>query len=232
MLLDQPLPGPAELQTRAVHQQMNGLRIAARPRPRHLQGLRPAAQGGMVGNREIETQQANDRADQAFGLAQSQTEHGLERQGRRDRQIRVVRLTARRGARLGVPGRDRLLREPDRQAPALAQGGIILGPVRDPAPLLRDTMPAISIGLERHRGIQGHRRGRPPTPAIPRCQPPDPCNKLKRIGPRSTGLGLSRSTVRETRSGYRAKIEIDGRADVLPARVYPPQVCATYRFGS
>src|SRR4051794_4110093 len=34
----------------------------------------------------------------------------------------------------------------------LAQGGIILGPVRDPAPLLGDTMTAISIGLERHRG--------------------------------------------------------------------------------
>ena len=57
-----------------------------------------------------------------------------------------------RGARLGVPGRDRLFREPDRQAPTLAQGGIILGPVRHPAPLLRDMMPAISIGLERHRG--------------------------------------------------------------------------------
>src|SRR3954452_15372791 len=39
-----------------------------------------------------------------------------------------------------------------RQAPTLAQGGIILGPVRDPAPLLRDMMPAISIGLERHGG--------------------------------------------------------------------------------
>src|SRR3954469_11771459 len=39
-------------------------------------------------------------------------------------------------------------------------------------------MAASSIGLERHRGIQGHRRGRPPTPAIPARQPPDPCNKL------------------------------------------------------
>ena len=43
---------------------------AARLRPRHLQRLGPAAQGGMVGNGESETQQANDRADQAFGLAQ------------------------------------------------------------------------------------------------------------------------------------------------------------------
>src|SRR4051794_40444933 len=151
MLLDQPFPGLAELQTRAVHQQMNGLRIAARPRPRPLHGLRPAAQGGMVGNREIETQQANDRADQAFGLAQSQTEYGFERQRRRDRQIRVVWLPAWRGARLGMPGRDRL-GKPDRQAPALAQGGIVFGPVRHSAPLLRDMVAASSIDLERHGG--------------------------------------------------------------------------------
>src|SRR3954464_6706368 len=44
---------------------------------------------------------------------------------------RVVRLPARRGAGLGVPGRNCLLRGPDRQAPALAQGRIVLGPVRD-----------------------------------------------------------------------------------------------------
>src|SRR4051812_20579576 len=99
------------------------------------------AQGGMVRHGESETKQADDGADQAFGLAQGQAEHGLERQRRRDRQGGIVRLTARRGARLGVPGRNRLVREPDRQAPTLAQGGIILGPVCDPAPLLRDMMP-------------------------------------------------------------------------------------------
>src|SRR4051794_41624502 len=77
-----------------------------------------------------------------------------------------------------MPGCDCRLREPDRQAPALAQGRIVFGPVRDPAPLLRDTMTASSIGLERHRGIQGQRRGNPPTPATPARQPPDPCNKL------------------------------------------------------
>src|SRR5215203_2914350 len=165
MLLDQPLARPAELEARAVHQQMNGLGIpssispAVRPRPRRLQGLGPAAQGGMVGNREIETQQANDRADQAFGLAQRQAEHGLEGQRRRDRQIRVVRLPARRGARLSLPGRDRLLREPDRQAPALAQGSIIFGPVRHPAPLLGDAMPARGMGLERHGGDPGSQKG-------------------------------------------------------------------------
>jgi hypothetical protein len=183
MLFDQPLPGTAELQARAVHQQVHRFGIAVRPRSRHLQGLRPAAQGGMVGNGEIETKQTDDGADQAFGLAQGQAEYGLERQRRRDRQRRVTRLTAPRGAGLGVPGRDRRLGKPDCQAPALAQGRIVFGPVRDPAPLFRDAVTAISIGLERHGGIQGHRRGHPPTPAIPACQPLDPCNKLPRLLP-------------------------------------------------
>src|SRR3954469_8041618 len=95
MLLDQPLASAAELQARAVYQQVQGLGIppsislAVRPWSGHLQGLGPAAQGGMVGNGEIETKQADNGADQAFGLAQRQAEHGLERQSRRDRQIRV-----------------------------------------------------------------------------------------------------------------------------------------------
>src|SRR3954454_17111756 len=164
MLLDQPLPGPAELQTRAVHQQVHRFGIAVRPRPPHLQALRPAAQGGMVGNREIETEQTEDGADQPFGLAQGQAEYGCERQRRRDRQRRVARLTARRGAGLGVPSRDRRLGEPDCQAPTLAQGRIVFGPVRDPAPLFRDAVTAISIGLEWHRRSRGTERGRPPTP--------------------------------------------------------------------
>src|SRR3954466_15391258 len=94
--------------------------LGAGPWSWDLQRLGSAAQGGVVGNRESETEQTNDGADQAFGLAQGQAEHGLERQRRRDRQSRIVRLAARRGAGLGVPGRDRRRREPDRQTPALA----------------------------------------------------------------------------------------------------------------
>src|SRR4051812_43666725 len=78
VLFDQPLARPTQFQARAVHQQMHRLGIAVRPWPRHLQGLRPAAQGGMVRHGESETKQADDGADQAFGLAQSQAEYGLE----------------------------------------------------------------------------------------------------------------------------------------------------------
>src|SRR3954447_12863660 len=45
-------------------------------------------------------------------------------------------------ARLGPPGRDRLVREPHRQAPALPEGGVVRGPVRDPVPLPRDAVAA------------------------------------------------------------------------------------------
>src|SRR3954468_1373873 len=102
----------------------------------------------MVRDREIETEQADDGADQPFGLAQSQAEHSFEGQGRRDRQIRVVRLPARRGARLCVPGRNCLLREPDRQAPALPQAGVISWPVRDLALLPWDVVTARLVQLE------------------------------------------------------------------------------------
>src|SRR5829696_7922091 len=85
MLLDQPLARPTQLQARAVHQQMHGVGPAitigatARPWAGHVQRRGPAAQGGVVGSREIGTKQANDGPNQAFGLAVGQTEHGPER---------------------------------------------------------------------------------------------------------------------------------------------------------
>jgi hypothetical protein len=81
VLLDQPFAGARELQPSAV-QQMHGL--GAGRRSRHRQRLGPPAQRGMVRDREIETEQADDGADQPFGLPQSQAEHGAQRQRRRD----------------------------------------------------------------------------------------------------------------------------------------------------
>src|SRR5687768_3979140 len=58
----------------------------------------PPAEGREVRYRQVEAEQLEDRADQSLGLAQRQMEHRAECQSCRDRQIRVVRLTARRGA--------------------------------------------------------------------------------------------------------------------------------------
>src|SRR4029077_1262576 len=87
-----------------------------------------------------------------FGLAQSQAEHGAQGQRRRDRQGRIVGLTAPRSPWFGAPGRDRLVAEPDRQTATLPQPSIIFRPVRYPIPLPGDVMTAIGIGLERHGG--------------------------------------------------------------------------------
>src|SRR3954447_22238354 len=42
----------------------------------------------------------------------------------------------------------------NREAPALAQGGIILRPIRDLVPLLRNMMAAVGIHLEGHGAIR------------------------------------------------------------------------------
>src|SRR5271154_1702571 len=83
---------------------------------------------------------------------QSQAEHGAQRQRRRDRQGRIVGLTAPRGPWFCAPGRDRLFGEPHRQAATLAQGSIIFRPVRYPILLLRNVVTAIGVGLEWHGG--------------------------------------------------------------------------------
>jgi DNA invertase Pin-like site-specific DNA recombinase len=47
-----------------------------------------------------------------------------------------------------------LVGDPHRQAPALAQAGVILTPVRSPESLLGDVVAAVSVGFERHRAFQ------------------------------------------------------------------------------
>src|SRR5437764_11508722 len=73
----------------------------------------------------------------------------------------VARLSTARGAPRGAPGRDRGVGDPDREAPTLAQSGIVLRPIRDPVPLLRNMMAAIGIHLERHGWHPGSGRGSP-----------------------------------------------------------------------
>src|SRR3712207_3608998 len=82
----------------------------------------------------------------------------------------MVRLPTRRGARLGAPGGNRRVREPDREAAALAQGGIILSPVGDPMSLLGNVAAVGGIDLERHGKIREPGQGMPSYPAS--SQPP------------------------------------------------------------
>jgi len=89
VLLQQPLACAAELQARAVHQQVQGLAVRAWLRAWHCQRLRTPAQRGMVRHRQSEPEQADDGADQALRLAQGQMEHGPERECGQDCQRRI-----------------------------------------------------------------------------------------------------------------------------------------------
>jgi hypothetical protein len=80
----------------------------------------------MIRHRQIQTEEPQDRADQPLGLTQRQTKHRPECQGGSDCQSRIVRLTASRCTRFSPPSGNRLLREPDREASAMAQGCIVL----------------------------------------------------------------------------------------------------------
>ena len=112
MLLDQPLAGTGQLQSSAVHQQMH--RFGVGRCSHYVQRLCPPAECGMVRAGKIQAKQADDRADQSFGLPQRQAKHRPQGQSRRDRQGRIVRLTATGGPRFSPPSRDRLFGEPDR----------------------------------------------------------------------------------------------------------------------
>jgi hypothetical protein len=66
-----------------------------------------------------------------------------------------VGLTAPCGPWFCAPGRDRLFGKPHRQAATLAQGSIIVRPVRYPILLLRNAVTAIGIGLNGTADISG-----------------------------------------------------------------------------
>src|SRR4051812_33771261 len=113
----------------------------------------------MVGHGEVQPEQADDGADQAFGLPERQAEDGSQGQRRQDRQGRVGGLSAPGFPWLGLPRLDGFLGEPDRQAPALAEAGVVLTPVRYLALLPGNMVATVLVQLEGHAGHPGAGEG-------------------------------------------------------------------------
>jgi len=87
VLLEQPLALAAQLQARAVHQQVHGFAASTGvgvPRPRHLQRRRTPAQRRVVRHAQAQAEQADDGAEQALGLPVGQAEHRAQRERRQD----------------------------------------------------------------------------------------------------------------------------------------------------
>src|SRR4051794_22643472 len=108
----------------------------------------------MVGYTQRQAEQADDGADQPLGLPVGKAEHGAQGQCRQDRQRRIPGLPAPGGARRPPP-LNSFGAEPHRQAPALAQAGVILAPVRYLVLLLGDMVATVLVQLEGHAGHPG-----------------------------------------------------------------------------
>jgi hypothetical protein len=158
VLLKQPFARAAQLQHRAVHDQVDGIRARARTGP--SQRLDPAAQGGVGRPRKIEAEQGDGGADQPFSFPQGQVEHELRRQRRDDRQARIAWLAASGGPWLRLPGCDHRTLKPDSQTAGSMRVRIALGRVLNSMPLLRDVVTTRGIGFdfERHNTCLGQRR--------------------------------------------------------------------------
>jgi hypothetical protein len=139
----------------------------------------------VVRHRQVKAEQPQDGADQAIGLPQGQAVHGPQRQGRGDRQGGVGGLPAPAGARLGLPGRDRLRREPHGQTAAGAKAGVVLGQVGDPMLLPGNVAAAVGLPFEWQERCPCKVRGTCPALTLTDAGiAEDSCNKVTSAGKR------------------------------------------------
>src|SRR3954471_4642525 len=109
----------------------------------------------MIGDGEVQPEQADDGADQPFGLPERQAEDGSQGQRRQDCQGRVVGLPAPGRTWLGLPRPDGFIGEPDCQAPVLGEGAVVFTPVRYLALLPGNMLATVLVQLEGHAGHPG-----------------------------------------------------------------------------
>src|SRR3954454_11800079 len=142
-------------------------RLGARQRRGECQAGAAPRERGVVGHADLQAEQHRDGAEQAFGLPPRTTEGQAQQVPGLDRHLRVVaRPTALTRARR-PPRRERLRRDPHRQAAALLQRPVIGGPVLDAVARSRDLVTAWFIELV------GHRASRVGSAAL--YAPPSPC---------------------------------------------------------
>src|SRR5215207_8533000 len=108
-----------------------------------------------------------------------------------------MRLAASCRARLSAPSRNGFLGEPDHETASLTQTGVVLRPIRDLVPLLRNAVTASGIGFEWHgresvvRGRTGLYATQPRLPTRLSMQQSDPV-PLSGNAITASGIGIER----------------------------------------
>ncbi len=124
----------------------------------------------MVRRADLQAKQHRDRAQQAFGLPPWTAKRQAQQVPGLDRHLRVGAGAAALSSVRRLPGRARLGRDPNRQAPTLLQRPVILRPVGDLVARPRDLVAARLIGLVGHRSSRKQRSG----PIRSQVPPPKP----------------------------------------------------------
>ena len=123
----------------------------------------------VVGHTDAQAEQRRERAQQAFGLPPGPTKGQAQQVPSLDRHVRVVAGSAPLACAGRMPGRERLRRDPDREAAALLECPVVLRPIRYPLARPGDLVTARFIGLVGHR-LSGKRGSGPirPTATLPK----------------------------------------------------------------
>src|SRR5215204_1250808 len=162
MRLDQPLARAVDLQAGRVDHDVNRpARLGSCQRRRERQARTAPGKRGVVGYTNTNIEQGRERAQQALGLPPRPTKGQAQQVPGLDRHVRVVAWPAPLTSPPGrVPGRERLRRDPDREATALLQCPVVLRPVADLVARPRDLMAARLSGFVGHRSSE--KRGESP----------------------------------------------------------------------
>ena len=151
--LIEPFSLAVNLQTRAVDKKMHWLRTV-KPPEQDCQATTATAEGGMIGNGDIDPEHIRNRTQKTFGLTQRLVEHQAKREAGLYGDRRIDRLAAPLSGRGRMLCRHRLLREPHRQAYSSNQRGIVFRPVRHPVSGLGKLVATAFGELVRHESSQ------------------------------------------------------------------------------
>ena len=139
-----PLPGlaavllgilftlPEYLQAGAVQHDMNGPIMSCDTRLASSESTAASAERGVIRHGQIQSEQAQGRAREAFGLTQRQMEDEPQRQHQFDRHVGIQRLATARRPTWRTPSRQCRLIQPEGQVATPPQARLIDRPVGDP----------------------------------------------------------------------------------------------------
>ncbi len=125
-----PLTFADDGQSGAVTDEVQAGARAGAPK-REGEMLTASRERGVIGCREIDAQQPEDRGQEALGLTQRYVEEETERQGGFDGEIGILELPAPPADASRCPRGDRVRREPEGDVASPHEGAVVLGPVPD-----------------------------------------------------------------------------------------------------